>query len=439
MKRVLKMGMLLLCAILVVLSISFPKATAAESSGNWSIVANLPHPVAGAATAQVNGSIYVIGGSSGDMSFNYVQKYNIETKTWETKANMPTPRAGSAFSVVDGKIYVFGGYTGNYYTVSKGIFSNAVEVYDPASDTWTKKSNMPVSLTGQTAASYNGKIYLFGGLSFTDRYISYNYVYEYDPVSDSWTPKKQMDRNVHVATAVTYNNNIYLVGGRAFSGGQIYTYETMREYNPVNDTWSNKASMSYTRGGPAVGVVNDQIYVMGGVSPTQETNTTEFYNPLLNKWESHSNLNEARSGTSAIVYKDQIFVIGGSASTTANKSIGSVESITIATPTPTATPTLSPEPTATPVPTTTPTPEQPAGDRAILVVTMNTGLEKEFDLSMTEVNAFIAWYENKQSGSGTVSYAIDKHDNNKGPFTNRKDYVIFDKILTFSVDEYSAE
>ncbi|MNI88455.1 hypothetical protein D3C73_1457580 [compost metagenome] len=70
---------------------------------------------------------------------------------------------------------------------------------------------------------------------------------------------------------------------------------------------------------------------------------------------------------------------------------------------------------------------------------MNTGLEKEFDLSMKEVNSFIAWYEGKQSGSGTASYAIDKHDNNKGPFTSRKDYVIFDKILTFSVDEYSAE
>ncbi|MNI77667.1 hypothetical protein D3C73_1339760 [compost metagenome] len=70
---------------------------------------------------------------------------------------------------------------------------------------------------------------------------------------------------------------------------------------------------------------------------------------------------------------------------------------------------------------------------------MNTGLEKEFDLSMDEVNAFIAWYENKQSGTGTASYAINKHDNNKGPFTSRKDYIIFDKILTFSVDEYSAK
>ncbi|MFL1672959.1 fibronectin type III domain-containing protein [Paenibacillus dendritiformis] len=82
-------------------------------------------------------------------------------------------------------------------------------------------------------------------------------------------------------------------------------------------------------------------------------------------------------------------------------------------------------------------PEQPSGNRAILVVTMTTGLEKEFDLSMKEVNDFIAWYEGKQAGSGSASYAINKHDNNKGPFSSRKDYMLYDRILTFEVSEYS--
>ncbi|MGD0032567.1 fibronectin type III domain-containing protein [Paenibacillus illinoisensis] len=82
------------------------------------------------------------------------------------------------------------------------------------------------------------------------------------------------------------------------------------------------------------------------------------------------------------------------------------------------------------------TPEQPSGDRAILVVTMTTGLEKEFDLSMQEVNDFINWYEAKQAGSGKATYAINKHDNNKGPFKSRKDYILYDRVLTFEVSEY---
>lgn len=61
---------------------------------------------------------------------------------------------------------------------------------------------------------------------------------------------------------------------------------------------------------------------------------------------------------------------------------------------------------------------------------------QEFDLSMKEVNDFIGWYEAKQAGSGKASYAIDKHDNNKGPFKSRKDYILFDRVLTFEVSEY---
>lgn len=83
-----------------------------------------------------------------------------------------------------------------------------------------------------------------------------------------------------------------------------------------------------------------------------------------------------------------------------------------------------------------PEPEQPTGSRAILVVTMTTGLEKEYDLSMQEVNSFISWYEAKRAGSGKASYAIDKHDNNKGPFSSRKDYILYNRVLTFEVNEY---
>ncbi|KEQ23358.1 hypothetical protein ET33_17180 [Paenibacillus tyrfis] len=83
--------------------------------------------------------------------------------------------------------------------------------------------------------------------------------------------------------------------------------------------------------------------------------------------------------------------------------------------------------------------EPPVNGRAILTVTLDTGLEKEFDLSMVEVNAFITWYEGKAAGTGPASYAIDKHDNNKGPFKSRKDYVIFNKILTYEVNEYTPD
>ncbi|MFD7523796.1 fibronectin type III domain-containing protein [Paenibacillus chitinolyticus] len=81
-------------------------------------------------------------------------------------------------------------------------------------------------------------------------------------------------------------------------------------------------------------------------------------------------------------------------------------------------------------------PVEESGDSAILVITLNNGTEKEYDLSMNEVNAFIAWYEGRAAGKGPVMFAIDKHENNKGPFKNRKDYILYDKIITFEVNAY---
>ncbi|MEC0245026.1 hypothetical protein P4H65_04380 [Paenibacillus chitinolyticus] len=81
-------------------------------------------------------------------------------------------------------------------------------------------------------------------------------------------------------------------------------------------------------------------------------------------------------------------------------------------------------------------PVEESGDSAILVITLNNGTAKEYDLSMNEVNAFIAWYEGRAAGKGPVMFAIDKHENNKGPFKNRKDYILYDKIITFEVNAY---
>lgn len=79
------------------------------------------------------------------------------------------------------------------------------------------------------------------------------------------------------------------------------------------------------------------------------------------------------------------------------------------------------------------------GNRALLNIVLNNGISKEFDLSMKEVNTFIAWYEGRASGNGSVMFAFDKHNNNKGPFKNRKEYVFFDKIITFEVNGYDAD
>lgn len=83
-------------------------------------------------------------------------------------------------------------------------------------------------------------------------------------------------------------------------------------------------------------------------------------------------------------------------------------------------------------------PVENEGTRALLRIMLMTGEMKEYDVSMSVVDAFIGWYELRASGTGPITFAIDKSTNNIGPFANRKDYIIFDKIITFEVNAYNV-
>ncbi|MFS1516098.1 hypothetical protein V1503_06180 [Bacillus sp. SCS-151] len=75
------------------------------------------------------------------------------------------------------------------------------------------------------------------------------------------------------------------------------------------------------------------------------------------------------------------------------------------------------------------------GGHAILTITLNTGLVKEYDVTMTTVEEFISWYENRANGEGSATFAIDTTDET-GEFVRSTDYIIFDSVLLFEVDEY---
>lgn len=73
-----------------------------------------------------------------------------------------------------------------------------------------------------------------------------------------------------------------------------------------------------------------------------------------------------------------------------------------------------------------------AQGKAILLIELTDGLQKEYELTKAEVDAFIAWYDNRDAGNGGPYYVVDKAFN-LGPFQSRKDYIVFEKIQNFEV------
>ncbi len=108
---------------------------------------------------------------------------------------------------------------------------------------------------------HDGKFYLIGGRRI-------NPVDIFDPATQTWTEASKTPLEVHHVQGVSYGNAIYLIG--AMTGG--WPAETPLEriliYYPKTDTFEFGPEIPEhrRRGGAGVAVHNDQIYVVGGIT-----------------------------------------------------------------------------------------------------------------------------------------------------------------------------
>ena len=120
----------------------------------------MPSPASTPASCVVDGILYVMGGH-----YPYhnrartVWAYDPQTDSWTRKADMPTARRFPAAAAVDGIIYVVGGTGGGW----PGAAVLPVAAYDPKTDTWTNKANMPTGRATLAACAVDGIIYAIGG------------------------------------------------------------------------------------------------------------------------------------------------------------------------------------------------------------------------------------------------------------------------------------
>ena len=152
------------------------------TTNTWSNVAPLPVPVSQAATGAANGKIYVAGGFIGGTSVtNALRIYDIATNTWTSGANMPTTPGveAAAAAVVNGKFYVMGGDDFN-----NGL--NTTFIYDIATNTWTTGATLPDMRTNTYGTVANGLIYVYGGV-ILPAFTTTDTLLRYDPVANSWT------------------------------------------------------------------------------------------------------------------------------------------------------------------------------------------------------------------------------------------------------------
>ena len=275
------------------------------AEGIWTTKADMPTGRWILSTSVVDGKIYAIGGGSryGQGALRTVEEYDPATDTWTTKSEVPTARQCPSTSVVNGKIYAIGGgeTSGGNYSGLKAF--STVEEYDPATDTWTTKSEMPTARVGHSASVVDGRIYVIGGSPSCPWCGTILTLEVYEPATDTWTRRGDIPRPIITASTSVVDGKIYAMGGEG-------TGRRVDEYDPVTDTWTRKADMPSNRTDLSSSVVDRKIYAIGGDGPAIVA-TMDVYDPATDTWTTAPDMPTARSGLAASAVNGKIYAIGG--------------------------------------------------------------------------------------------------------------------------------
>lgn len=260
----------------------------------WAGAADIPEVVRAGNTAawSKNGtaSLFIVSGRTQNNSITQkLQRYDVTTNTWSVLADHPTGLLGAATTVLNDTLYVVGGVVN-----PPGAGSNKVYKYSISENTWSQAANFPFGIVDAKAVSYQDSlIYVAGGVGGS---VS-GKVYVYNCLKNQWraaTPFLPAGNRSFGGFAVKGDTLVYLCGTDGFLSPNYFNTVHVGVINQ-----NNRAQISWSQGAPFPGETrtffdactwhNGIILTGGSTDNTFNTLSDEcfVYHPGSNTWSQY--------------------------------------------------------------------------------------------------------------------------------------------------------
>jgi N-acetylneuraminic acid mutarotase len=172
--------------------------------------------------------------------------------------------------------------------------------------------SLPEGRCASAICSFNDKIYVFGGVSPNGYSDAQKSIYEYDPLANTWTQKADMPYYNAFCGIAVLNNIIYLIGGTT----NIFAppISTVMAYEPATESWIQLADMHKARAFLNICVVDSMIYAFGGGDENLVSyafKDVEVYDPATNTWTIKEDMPMSRLGLNSFALNGNIYLVGG--------------------------------------------------------------------------------------------------------------------------------
>ncbi len=264
---------------------------------------------------QVGNRFYLLGGRG----INPVDIFDPATGTWTRGAPSPVEMHHFQAVVFENKIYVVGAMTGQ---VPKEPPLANVYIYDLAGNAWTVGPLIPAGRRrgGAVAVLHNGEIYVVAGITNGHYDGHVPWVDAFNPRTGQWRQLADAPRPRDHFHAAIIDGKIYAAAGRRSSAATNQTFQLTVAEVDVFDLQANRwstlpptANIPTPRAGAGATVLNGRLIVLGGESPQPLAHANvEELDPATGRWTALRPLASGRHATQAVLHGGRIYLASGS-------------------------------------------------------------------------------------------------------------------------------
>jgi hypothetical protein len=238
---------------------------------------------------------------------------------FEGTGKMVNARSSHTATMLEsGMVLVAGGITTAGYTGNATKTTDACELYDPATGTFSATGNMSIPRVGHTATKLsNGKVLITGGPDTTSG-LATGSAELYDPSAGTFGSTSDMNekRFAHTATLLK-DGKVLIVGGNHRDSTELASAEL---YDPESRTFTLTGSLRQGRSAHTATLLSDgRVLIAGGAGVDPATgnavvlDTTEIYDPGAGAFTlTNSNMKEGRASHTATLLGDgKVLLAGG--------------------------------------------------------------------------------------------------------------------------------
>eukprot|EP00040_Diaphanoeca_grandis_P004103 m.27055 g.27055 ORF g.27055 m.27055 type:complete len:517 (-) comp15658_c1_seq1:111-1661(-) len=187
---------------------------------------------------------------------------------------------------------------------------DSCEAYNYNTNSWTMLPPMCTRRAFTTSTYLMKKVFVFGG---HDGACSLKTIECFDPDTATWKLVKPMLRERAGAHVVPIDDHTVLIVGGDRSA-KFSDYDSIEKYNVETGASELLDTKFVARDSAAIAVLDDWIYVSGGISKWLRTNpiaTMDRYNYKLNTWQAVPSMSKGRCTHSMYAYDNKLWCFSG--------------------------------------------------------------------------------------------------------------------------------